>query len=313
MRKSPKISVVTPVYNGEKYIEETILSVLSAIGDRNIEYLVVNDGSFDGTSQILSTFKNQVRILTQSNLGESEAVNAGLINALGDIVLVVSADDPLFTSRIFDHVEEKFESDPKLVAWYCNWQMIDHRGEIIRVVEVEEFSVTRLIEDFICIPGPGTFFRKSSALIIGGRHSKWKFVADYDFWLRISQVGNLEKRPEVLAQWRNHSDSTSISLRGKEMAQERIGVISEFIVEFDFPPDVFRRALGQAYFSAACLIFFSKQVPGKKYLIHSILLRPNLLQIQNSLKIGFIILSPVSRSLYRFYKYILKLNERNDD
>lgn len=307
MGEIPKISVVTPVYNGAKYIEETIRSVLTAIGNRNIEYIVVNDGSTDLTAQILSNFEEQVIILAQSNLGESRAVNSGINQATGNFILVVSADDPLFTSEIFDDVEEKFESNPALVAWYCNWQMINEDGEVLKIIDVEEFSQKRLVEDFICLPGPGTFFRKTSALQIGGRRAKWKFVADYDFWLRLSQVGAFEKRPRVLAQWRNHSTSTSISLRGRQMARERIGVISEFLSDFEFEASARRNALGQAYFSAACLSFFSSKVPGKMYLLRAILLRPTLLRVENLARLGFIVLLPISRIVYWLHKFILKL------
>jgi glycosyltransferase involved in cell wall biosynthesis len=313
MRENPKISVVTPVYNGETYIEETIRSVLDAIGNRNIEYIVVNDGSTDLTSQILSQFEEQVVILSQSNLGESTAVNSGIHKSTGNFILIVSADDPLFTSEIFDGVEEKFESNPGLVAWYCDWRMLNEIGEVIKIVHVEEFSQKRLVEDFICLPGPGTFFRKTSALQIKGRRAKWKYVADYDFWLRLTQVGMFEKRPKVLAQWRNHSKSTSISSRGKEMAKERIEVISEFISDFEIDAKAKRNALGQAYFSAACLSFFSPKVPGKIYLMRAILLRPTILRVENVVRISYIVLSPISRLVYWLYKFRIKLVMKTDD
>jgi glycosyltransferase involved in cell wall biosynthesis len=248
-----RISVITPVYNGEKYIEETVLSVLKAIGDLDIEYLVVDDGSKDETAKILQAYSGKIKILKQANQGEASAVNTGIMNASGDFVLIVSADDPLFTANIFEGVSEFFDTNPNIVVWYPNWNMIDQEGGVIRSVNVDEYSEDSLIGRFKCLPGPGAFIRKSAALRIEGRRKKWKFVSDYDFWLRISRIGQLQKRDAILAQWRFHEDSTSVSQRGEEMFNERIAVIEEFVKEFSIPKPLARKARAHAYYFASLL------------------------------------------------------------
>ena len=292
-----RLSVITPVYNGEKYIKETIDSVIDAIGESNIEYLVVDDGSIDTTPAILKSYGNEIKVITQPNEGESSAVNTGFNNALGDFVLVVSADDPLFTSEIFKGVEEFFDKNPGIAVWYPSWNMIDHEGKFLRTVNVEEYSEDKLIGRFICLPGPGAFIRKRDALVIGGRRKKWKYVGDYDFWLRISRMGELKKRDEVLAQWRYHDDSTSISQRGIRMFRERIAVTEEFISEFKISKPLSRMARAHAYYFAAILSFHSKDVNGKQALFKAFWIRRGWIEEAQIRIVIYLMLQPLSTLL----------------
>ena len=273
-----RISVITPVYNGEKYIGETINSVLNLISNLKIEYIVVDDGSSDNTSEILKKYSDKINVITQFNQGESSAVNTGLSNARGDFVLVVSADDPLFTSEIFAGVEEYFDSNPNIVAWYPDWKMIDAEGKILKDVIVPEYSEEKLIGYFLCLPGPGTFFRRSAAIKIGGRRKNWKYVGDYDFWLRLSRIGDLARRAGVLAQWRFHDDSATVSNRGKEMYREQIGVIDEFLNHFQVSGKLSRMARSHALYFAAQLSFFSSEVNGRRTLFRAFQVRRSFIE-----------------------------------
>lgn len=289
-----KLSVITPVYNGEKYIKETIDSVLNAIGNLDIEYLVVDDGSTDSTSEILQTYNQKIKVIRQENQGESSAVNTGFNHALGDYVLVVSADDPLINGSIFDNVVEFFEKNPNIVVWYPNWNMIDHDGNLMRTVDVDEYSDEKLIGRFICLPGPGAFIRKSAALQIGGRRKKWKYVGDYDFWLRISRVGQLKKRDEVVAQWRFHDESTSISQRGNRMFSERISVIDEFVKEYSIPDPLARKARAHAYYFASLLSYHSKDVKGRRTILKAFWVRRGRIEESQLRVIIYVLLIPLS-------------------
>jgi hypothetical protein len=148
-------------------------------------------------------------------------------------------------------------------------------------------------------------FRKSAALKIGGRRKKWTFVGDYDFWLRLSRIGELRHRPEVLAQWRYHPGSTSVNKRGPKMASERIAVVEEFLSEFAVNPKIARMALGSAYFMAARLVFFNSQVPGKKYLFQSFRKRKGWVEEARLHIILYILLIPVSSSFYKLFSKFL--------
>lgn len=300
------ISIITPVYNGAPYIKETIDSVLNSIAEFDAEYIVINDGSTDSTQEILKAYGDKIILHSKKNGGESSAVNSGIELASGEIILIVSADDPLPSSEIFIGAETFFSENPEVVAWYPNWRIIGPNGEFIRDIEVEEYSEKMLIGRFRCLPGPGTLIRKSAAVEVGGRDTKWVFVGDYDFWLRLSRIGQLRKRPENIAQWRFHSDSTSISRRGKEMATERIQVIEEFLARNSINEPLAREARAHAHYFAARLSFFSPEVNGKKLLWKA--LRSNSFQIEdgNRLVYIFILLLPFSRILVRFLRPLLR-------
>ena len=302
---NPIVTVVTAVYNGEDYIEETILSVLSAARNIEFEYIVVNDGSTDSTLRILEKFKGQIKIIDKANSGESESVTIAFGEALGEYLIVVSADDPLPSEKLFEKSFDDFSSDLNLVAIYPDWNMIGPQGEVLKTIRVPDYSDELLIGRCITLPGPGVIFRKSAALKIGGRRKKWTFVGDYDFWLRLSRIGELRHRPEVLAQWRYHPGSTSVNKRGPKMASERIAVVEEFLSEFSVDPKIARMALGSAYFMAARLVFFNPQVPGKRYLIQSFQKRKGWVEEARLHIILYILLIPISSSFYKLFSKFL--------
>lgn len=302
---NPIVTVVTAVYNGEDYIEETILSVLSAAKNVEFEYIVVNDGSTDSTLNILKKFEDQIKIIDKSNSGESESVTIAFGEARGEFLIVVSADDPLLSEKLFENSFDDFENDPQLVAIYPDWNMIGPEGEVLKTIKVPDYSDELLIGRCVTLPGPGVIFRKSAALEIGGRRKKWTYVGDYDFWLRLSRIGELRHRPEVLAQWRYHPGSTSVNKRGPKMANERIAVVEEFLSEFPVNPRISRMALGSAYFMAARLVFFSKEVPGKRYLINSFRKRRGWVEEARIHIILYILLTPISSSLFKLLSRFL--------
>lgn len=292
-----QLTIITAVYNGEDYIEDTINSVLKFAKAIQFQYIVVNDGSTDHTSEILNSFGDKIEVIHQSNAGESTAVNVGIENAKGDCCLVISADDPILTSKLFENVLDDFERDSNLAAVYPDWQMIDEIGNPIKVIKVPDYSDELLIGRCRTLPGPGVIFRTSFAQQIGGRRSKWTFVGDYDFWLRLSRIGEIRHRPEVLAQWRCHANSTSVTKRGLKMANERIAVIEDFLKNNQIDTAIGRMALGTSYYMAARLCFFSSEVPGRRYLIKAFKYRRGLVEESQLQVIAYILLLPISRMI----------------
>jgi glycosyltransferase involved in cell wall biosynthesis len=293
------ITIITTVYNGENYIRETINSVLVNAKGVDFEYLIINDGSQDKTQEIIESYGSQIRIINKENTGESASLSLAFEIAKGEFLLVVSADDPLFTPRIFENIFDRFRSNREIVAIYPDWRMINESGEILKEIRVREYSDELLIGRCQTLPGPGTIFRSDVANEIGGRRSKWRFVGDYDFWLRLSRKGQLIHRPEVVAQWRLHSNSTSISLRGRQMANERIQVIEEFLNQNIIPSKLSRMARGNAYFMAARLAFFDSQIPGKKYLVKSFRYRRGWVEEARIHVLIYILLLPFSRLMHQ--------------
>ena len=263
------ITIITPVYNGEKYISETIESVINARLSFPYEYLVIDDGSTDATSRIIKKYRNKIKIFSHENLGESATVNRGLENAKGDFILVVNADDPLLTEDLVNKGCQYLIENSNVVAVYPDWKIIDEFGNTLKINILPEYSERIMIGECKALPGPGTIFRKDSALRIKGRRIEWKYVGDYDFWLRLSRLGQIKRLPGVLAQWRESENSTSISQRGIEMASERIKVTSNFLAENTVPKYIENMAKGNSHYLAARLAFFDSRVDGRNLLIKS--------------------------------------------
>jgi glycosyltransferase involved in cell wall biosynthesis len=268
-----EISVITPVYNGEDFIGETVNSILNLAPKTGFEYIVVNDGSTDGTLRILEEYATHINLITQHNAGESSAVNTGITAARGRFVVVISADDPIFTPKLFEGVKEFFDANPEISAWYPDWKMIDQHGSLIRNVYPKEYSVENLVGRAICLAGPGTFFRKDMALKIGGRREKWRYVADYDFWLRLSDLGPLRKRNELVGQWRQHEASTTTSKAGLAMFAERINVIDEFLKDRDIDGVLKRMARANTRYHAATIKFNSDDISARITILKALIIR----------------------------------------
>lgn len=291
---NPRLSVITPVYNGEDYILGTIKSILNVTSKIEFEYIVINDGSTDRTQQILSDYSNQIKVLSFENQGESASVNEGLLAAKGEYVLVVNADDPILDKGLFEEAASRLDLNQNVVAVYPDWQVINEKGDVKREIIVGEFSLEALIGENKTLPGPGAVFRRKSALAIGGRRSKWKYVGDYDFWLRLSTTGSFQRIPKILAQWREHSNSTSVSQKNAKMANERIRVIEEFLEDNQLDKRIQKMALSNAYYLAARLAYFDKGINGRKLFFQGLKKTRRLPTVGNPVIILYLIFWPIS-------------------
>jgi glycosyltransferase involved in cell wall biosynthesis len=307
IKKEYDFSIITPVFNGEKYIEETILSVLECGKNHSFEYIVVDDGSTDQTASIVKKYESSLRYVFQENAGESNAVNRGFLEARGTFVLVVNDDDPMLTGDLLTESSKAFLGDAEVVVTYPDWQIIDTNGKVIVKKVTPEFSLENLVGKFICLPGPGAVFRRSQMLSVGGRDTNLKFLSDYEFWLRMSHLGSFKRIPKVLAQWREHPGSTSTASRGLPMALERIQVIENFVQLNGITGLLQRQALSHAYYRAAVLRYFSADVPGRRWLIKSLWLRKGWVEELKIRQAIYLLGTPMTEKLWHLVKSLTKV------
>ena len=293
-------TIITPVYNGEAFISETVESVIHNFDPNfRFEYIIVDDGSTDNTKKLLRKYlhNNSVKVFSTKNSGEAAAVNYGLNKAEGKYVLIVNADDPLLSKRLFTLAHQIFEHNQKIVVAYPDWNIISESNSVIETKKLPDFSVDLLVGEFRCLPGPGAIFRRDVALRVGGRSKKYKYVSDYYFWLNLSLYGDFAHIPEILAQWRSHNESTSISSRGLEMASERIKVMEDFTKSTNLEKSLKLKALSHAYYHAALLSYFSKEVPGRKWMLKAFLIQKGWIKNADIRIVVFCLLYPFSRYL----------------
>jgi glycosyltransferase involved in cell wall biosynthesis len=299
---SISFSIITPVYNFDELIIETIASVLQYAPAGDFEYIVINDGSTDRTLEFLQTFQGRIKIISQNNSGEASAVNNALNIASGRFCLVVSGDDPLVSSDLFSEALKIFNQNPSVVAVYPDWQIVDHEGRVLKLVETKDYSFESMLGLNICIPGPGAIFRTHAAIKIQGRNPRLRFGSDFDFWLRISRHGDFQRIPRNLAQWRLHQGSTSVKERGLDMAKERISLIEEFVLNSEISNALKNKALGNAYYSAAILRYFSKEVPYRRYLSKAFRIRKGWVENARFHEVAYLLFLPTSEYIWHWIK-----------
>lgn len=295
-----KFSIITPVFNGEKYIEGTVVSVLNYAEGFDFEYLVIDDGSTDKTAEILQKFSGSIRYIYQANSGQAHAINEGLIRAQGEYSIVVNADDPLIDGQLFYQAKLLLESNNNLVGVYPDWKMIDADGNEVEVIKVKEFSLAEMVGNFNCLIGPGGVFRTAPAREISGWNSNYRYVPDYDFWLRLLPFGDFARIPLVLATWRTHGDSISIGSRGLEMSEERIRVIREYLERNpNTEVELQKTAKSNSYYRAAVLGYFDPRIRTRKLLWRSLRSSPKEFFNKDLRATVFLLATPLSSRLLR--------------
>lgn len=178
-----KISIVTVVYNGEKYLEKTILSVINQ-DYKNIEYIVVDGGSTDNTLQILEKFKSKIDVLiSEPDKGLSDAMNKGALLASGDWLLYLHSDDTFTSSKSVNILVNSINTNPN-----CNWitgylRFQNSNGEIFKLDSFHSITWFDMILRNV-IRHQSTMVRLDKSIEISFSQ-EYKHAMDYDYFLRL--------------------------------------------------------------------------------------------------------------------------------
>ncbi len=246
------VTILTPVYNGADFIAETLDSVLSQ-GYPNLEYIVLDDGSIDGTRRILEAYGDRIRVVSHANMGETRTANKGLGLAQGEFVAIVNADDPLRPGAIARLVGA-LRLRPDAMLAYPDWVEIDPQASVLREMRLPQYDLRRMLEDFNVGMGPGVFIRKSALEAAGLRDTSLRYAGDIDLWFRLALQGPFVHVPELLATHRVHPASASVSDRGSRMADEVARVAHKCCEDPRLPEDLRRQRaaiLARAHFEAS--------------------------------------------------------------
>lgn len=202
-----RVSVVIPAYNAAAFIERTLNSVLAQTYTA-YEVIVVDDGSADGTHQVVERWlaRNQVQgsCIRQPNKMIAAARNAGIRASRGEFIALLDADD-LWESNKLDAVMKEFAARPN-VDLICHNEKITKNGKTVRVTSngpwVNRMYRSLLLEGNALSPS-ATVLRKEKALFIGGFRENPEFnsVEDYDFWMRLSQCAQFYFLDQVLGEY----------------------------------------------------------------------------------------------------------------
>jgi glycosyltransferase involved in cell wall biosynthesis len=206
-------SVVTPSYNQGQFIRATIESVLSQ-GVPDLQYLVVDGGSKDGTVAILEEYRGRLSFVSKPDQGTGDAVNKGLALCQAEIIGWLNSDD-IYYPQTLPRVLELFELHPEVDVIYGRAHHIDEQGKVIEEYATAEWSFEALTRHCI-ISQPAAFFRRRVFEKYGLLAKAHKYCVDYEFWIRLGKNGaRFLFVPEFFAATRLHEQSKTCALRKK--------------------------------------------------------------------------------------------------
>jgi glycosyltransferase involved in cell wall biosynthesis len=212
MTGKTKISVVTPCFNSATTIRETILSVLEQNYPQT-EHIIMDGGSKDGTIEILKEFPH-LKWTSEKDEGHYHAMNKGIEQATGDVIVVLNADD-CYRPGAFDHVAHAFEAHPDWDALFGDVVFVDGQGqEIYRRREAKfDYPVLRYAYDYIC--HHTLFVKRAVYQDLGAyRYKLFLNAADYDFILRMARAGRKVGHVRAfLVNYRYHEFGQSLDMR----------------------------------------------------------------------------------------------------
>jgi glycosyltransferase involved in cell wall biosynthesis len=233
----PRISIITPSLNQVSFIEQTISSVIKQ-GYPNLEYIVIDGGSTDGSVEIIRKFQNNIAYwVSEKDGGQAHAINKGLQRATGDIVAYLNSDD-YYLEGALARVAEHYSCHPEVDLFHGRCRIVDERGTSIGV---RSGSITRYEEildlwevwwngrNFV---QPEVFWTKRMIAKVGLLREDLFWALDYDYWLRVLHArGAVGFVDHELAAFRLHAQQKST--QPALVANELLSVVRPYIFAND--------------------------------------------------------------------------------
>jgi len=207
IKKLPKVSIITPTYNAERFIENNIKSVQNQTYP-NVEHVIHDGGSTDGTLEILKKYNGKIIWKYQKNRGQSDNLNEAVNLISGDFVGVLDADDEYLTDAAEWCVKNMLKN-PDAAVVYGDEHCINDKGEIVSEYYPKEYSIDKLLSCSLVPPAQAAFIRTKYFDKIGKYMSKIvQDCPDFEYFLRIGlSGGHMQKCPGFVCNYRWHSGS----------------------------------------------------------------------------------------------------------
>ena len=201
----PRVSVIIPVFNAARTIEQALASV-RAQSFTDFEIVAADDGSTDGSLEILGRYGGAVRVLQQTNRGPSAARNLGIANSSGEYLGFLDADDwwkPDFLAKMIAALER----DRQCVMAYCDLQLVDSLGapfqtSLMAVRENRPPTLQDMLDTLWPIMPSGVVIRRAALETVGGYPEALRAFEDVYLWLLLRERGSFAYVNEKLAVWR---------------------------------------------------------------------------------------------------------------
>ncbi len=217
----PLVTIIIPTLNQGAFIGQTLESILTQ-DEANVECLVIDGGSTDGTLDLLRNIRDsRLSWLSEPDRGQSDAINKGLHRAHGDLLSYLNSDDLLRPGAIRASVQYlRDHPDVDLVFGDCD--LIDDKGARVGQIQGQSYDLAQAFVGSAWVIQPGAFWRRSMSDQVGDFDRSMHYVMDIDYFLRAGVEGaRAAYLPGTRAAFRLHGDSKSISAQPKFLSEWR--------------------------------------------------------------------------------------------
>lgn len=239
MENTPLISILSSVYNERLYIEQTIRSVLHQT-HTNWEWIILDDGSTDGTGDILRGINDaRVKVFFQEKTGAvAKNMNKALRFSCGDIITTIDGDDYWPENKLAVQLKSFYDED--VVLSYGECFLINSQGDRIGYIDLPKDSsianndpigsaLRRLLVDVDCfICNTTVMYRKKSLLDVGGFVDVNGLFQDFSTWVLLSLSGKFAPIPACLGYYRKHFKSASFTVNQELYFEKQVSFLREF-------------------------------------------------------------------------------------
>ncbi len=217
-------SIIICCYNSQKYISETIESILKQTY-KNYEVVIINDGSFDNTEKIIMDYKKKIKNLKyifQNNKGFAYSRNIAIQNSNGEWIVIIDHDDVCLENRLEIHCNQINMNKNESKLFFANTYHFNENKILKKHFDQfnlnninlsKKYASSNLLTKGCFIDTESVVFKKDEAISIGGFNSYYKYLADYDFFIRMGEKYSLSFTTQLVSMWRVHNQQATIMMK----------------------------------------------------------------------------------------------------